>query len=711
MLIGRQNTSFLKHIITVFLLGMCFLSFAQDEPMTEIIVSGFVLNQESFAPVETKIIVKKFNTHINVLITFTNKESGRYVFALESGKYNIVYEAKGFLFQSEFLDLSNVAEFRLEKKVYLLPINSIASDFNTTVIDIKEEVKREREITTDVESEKINPDIVEATNEKDNELDIKEKDVKLVSNENILIDDEKQVDKEQPNNDNSKEDTKDIDREQETISKDNNKDESNIAISTNDQPSDDVKDDPKEKENVDVERERMLPIIIRNNEQLLDAKTVFQTNKTVLNKPASSDLDKVYTFLKDNNNIKLMLRGYGEMGETSSEAMQLGFDRAKSVQDYLLNKGIDSDRLYTTGETEGQAILSNNTLKIWRSMHNVECLIISDKEILTALESNPNGEPKKERESALLNTMTYDNKDFQWLNECVVFFDKKESELSLNYYLLMDSVQFLLEEYPEVKIEIIGFVAKDESKKLLNSLSYGRAYSVSGYLTDNGIDERRIKLMSSRLYSAAGGNKSMDLGRRVEFSIALQEEALVYNKLEVENDIPEDEKKDEIEVDHPDDIIPKEEVKSTEKETLKEEIKPKEEVQAKEELVVKEEKDPKEKEFISPVTILKTESDYLNELLALSGSVKNSRITYKVQVGAYSRSLPPDAIIRKVVLDVTEEKLGDGFTRYVTISYQSIAEADKRKKSIRQNIPDAYLVAYIDGKRSKMKNVYELLNQ
>ena len=92
---------------------------------------------------------------------------------------------------------------------------------------------------------------------------------------------------------------------------------------------------------------------------------------------------------------------------------------------------------------------------------------------------------------------------------------------------------------------------------------------------------------------------------------------------------------------------------------------------------------------------------------------ENKNITYRVQVGAYRIPLDAESKLLQTIDGLAEEKLADGLTRYVTRSYPSIAQADKRKRDVRQNggVPDAYVVAYINGKRTFMKNIYDLLNK
>lgn len=63
-------------------------------------------------------------------------------------------------------------------------------------------------------------------------------------------------------------------------------------------------------------------------------------------------LDELYDFLTLNNNIKIEIRSHTDQRGNDAYNLKLSDDRAKSVLDYLIEKGIDRDRLISKGYGE-----------------------------------------------------------------------------------------------------------------------------------------------------------------------------------------------------------------------------------------------------------------------------------------------------------------------------------------------------------------------
>jgi outer membrane protein OmpA-like peptidoglycan-associated protein len=66
-------------------------------------------------------------------------------------------------------------------------------------------------------------------------------------------------------------------------------------------------------------------------------------------------------FLKDNPTVKVEIQGHTDNVGNDDANQKLSEHRAKAVFDYVIDKGIPSDRLRYKGYGESQPIADNNT--------------------------------------------------------------------------------------------------------------------------------------------------------------------------------------------------------------------------------------------------------------------------------------------------------------------------------------------------------------
>jgi outer membrane protein OmpA-like peptidoglycan-associated protein len=88
---------------------------------------------------------------------------------------------------------------------------------------------------------------------------------------------------------------------------------------------------------------------------------LFQLGKAILTTGSYAELDKLYGILTDNPQMKIEISGHTD--KTGSEPLnfKLSEDRAKSVVEYLVRKGIDRSRLEYRGYGSLQPIADNGT--------------------------------------------------------------------------------------------------------------------------------------------------------------------------------------------------------------------------------------------------------------------------------------------------------------------------------------------------------------
>jgi outer membrane protein OmpA-like peptidoglycan-associated protein len=87
----------------------------------------------------------------------------------------------------------------------------------------------------------------------------------------------------------------------------------------------------------------------------------FESGKTNFNVASSTDLDKLIQFLKDNPSLKLEIQGHTDNVGTAVGNVKLSQARANSIVNYLVKKGIESNRLFAKGYGSSKPLASNTS--------------------------------------------------------------------------------------------------------------------------------------------------------------------------------------------------------------------------------------------------------------------------------------------------------------------------------------------------------------
>ena len=88
---------------------------------------------------------------------------------------------------------------------------------------------------------------------------------------------------------------------------------------------------------------------------------LFDTNKSNIKPNFYPDLDEIVTILGKNPALKVEIQGHTDNIGSAAYNMKLSENRAKAVMEYLLNKGVDSERLSSKGLGLTMPIASNKT--------------------------------------------------------------------------------------------------------------------------------------------------------------------------------------------------------------------------------------------------------------------------------------------------------------------------------------------------------------
>ena len=122
----------------------------------------------------------------------------------------------------------------------------------------------------------------------------------------------------------------------------------------------------------------------------IELKVLEEGSKIVLNnlffqhasselEPASlAELNRVVKILKDNTDMRIEIGGHTDNTNSLATNQRLSTNRAKSVVDCIITKGINSNRLEYKGYAFYQPIADNNTEEGRRQNRRVEFKILNN---------------------------------------------------------------------------------------------------------------------------------------------------------------------------------------------------------------------------------------------------------------------------------------------------------------------------------------------
>jgi outer membrane protein OmpA-like peptidoglycan-associated protein len=87
----------------------------------------------------------------------------------------------------------------------------------------------------------------------------------------------------------------------------------------------------------------------------------FEYDKSTLTNSSKGELNQVYAFLKKNPALKIEVAGHTDSMGSEQYNRKLSLARAKSVKQYLVKKGIESNRIKVAGYGEDKPIATNST--------------------------------------------------------------------------------------------------------------------------------------------------------------------------------------------------------------------------------------------------------------------------------------------------------------------------------------------------------------
>ncbi len=133
---------------------------------------------------------------------------------------------------------------------------------------------------------------------------------------------------------------------------------------------------------------------------VITEKIQFDFNKATIKPESHALLDEIVEVIRDNAHIrKIAIEGHTDSDGGDGYNLKLSDDRAKSVQAYLVDHGIDAGRLSAKGFGETKPVGDNATDAGKEQNRRVEFLITEQDEVTKTFEVDPEtGEQKEVKE-------------------------------------------------------------------------------------------------------------------------------------------------------------------------------------------------------------------------------------------------------------------------------------------------------------------------
>ena len=261
----------------------------------------------------------------------------------------------------------------------------------------------------------------------------------------------------------------------------------------------------------------------------------FDTDKAELRPESKRELDKLYGTLKNKPGSFIQVSGHTDNKASHEYNYVLSEARAVAVVQYLIDKGLDKNKLMAKGFGDTRPIASNEDEKGRQQNRRTEFMILDPQDDThskyLSWQDSSIIRPGDERYDLLKNDFkaVYLKQQADKAPEAgkplfyEVHFPFNQSEKITEYSTnTLKSMVAYLEHYPDTKIKIVSHAdfSGDDEYKL--KLSTKRAQTVYDYLIQNGLNRSRLSLCSAEEQSGVirqdnkEGNKKASL---VEFLV------------------------------------------------------------------------------------------------------------------------------------------------------------------------------------------------
>lgn len=104
-----------------------------------------------------------------------------------------------------------------------------------------------------------------------------------------------------------------------------------------------------------------LPMDIKKGEKIILKHIYFKPSSWDLLPTSYPELDKVYRYMRANPTLTVQIQGHTDIGSTADYNLRLSENRAKAVAQWLISKGIKTERISYKGFGNTKPIADNNT--------------------------------------------------------------------------------------------------------------------------------------------------------------------------------------------------------------------------------------------------------------------------------------------------------------------------------------------------------------
>jgi outer membrane protein OmpA-like peptidoglycan-associated protein len=121
------------------------------------------------------------------------------------------------------------------------------------------------------------------------------------------------------------------------------------------------------------------PLIVQADSVIVLNEVLFETDRYQLKPAIYPKLDSLVSFMESKPTLEIIISGHTDNTGTEKHNLQLSEHRARAVAEYLLDKGIDSNRIQHNGYGSSKPVMNNDTAAGRFKNRRVEMLIRSKR--------------------------------------------------------------------------------------------------------------------------------------------------------------------------------------------------------------------------------------------------------------------------------------------------------------------------------------------
>jgi outer membrane protein OmpA-like peptidoglycan-associated protein len=112
-----------------------------------------------------------------------------------------------------------------------------------------------------------------------------------------------------------------------------------------------------------------------------DSGILFDVNQSALQQEARDNIQKMAEVMKKYGETEIVIQGHTDSSGSDELNQRLSEQRAQSVADYIVSKGINASRIFTEGFGEREPIADNSTVEGRKQNRRVELAIFANDKL------------------------------------------------------------------------------------------------------------------------------------------------------------------------------------------------------------------------------------------------------------------------------------------------------------------------------------------